>query len=287
MENEMSKEYKAYETVINSFTNPFRLFEFYGKLPIKGNREYNEALRIFQEWSHASIKKKLEKKQGDANTDLLDLMVQSNSDSALSTTELLHNIFLFFLAGHETTSGTLTSVLYFLSRHPDVQDKAREEVISLFGKSEPSFDDIKSLQYLNQVINEASRLLGPVPGVSRLAKEDCTLDGYFIPKGTFVICSFSNTHHDPEIWGEDVNQFNPDRWTPERVKERPNNSFNPFGAGARICLGQSFANLEMRMTLIKLLQKFKFGISTPEFIIPRAITVRPQPGFLLSISKLD
>ena len=232
------------------------------------------------------IEKKSEQSASERKVDLLDLMVESNEDTSLTRKELLNNIFLFFLAGHETTSGTLTATLYFLSRHPDIQDKVREEIEQIFHGDEPNYDSIKLLQYVNLVMNESSRLLGPVTSLSRVAKEDCTLEGYHVPKGTILVLSILNIHRDKDIWGDDVLEFNPDRWTPENVKKRPNNSFIPFGAGSRICLGNNFANLEMRITLVKLIQRFKFTIATPELVVPRAITVRPQPGFMLGIEKL-
>ena len=133
------------------------------------------------------------------------------------------------------------------------------------------------LQYLSLVINESSRLLGPITAITRIAKKDCTIEGYHVPRNTFLILVLINLHMDKDIWG-DVLEFNPDRWSPENSKKIPNHSFCPFGLGPRTCLASNYASLQLRITLVKLLQRFQFTVTTSEYVVSRSITVRPQPG---------
>ena len=246
-----------------------------------------EAMEVFSAWSNKMIDEKLNKSPlEERNVDLLDMMLESFEDTSLTRKELLNNIFLFFLAGHESQTGTLTATLYFLSRHQEVQDKVREELAHTLNGNAPTYDSVKSLQYLSQVINESSRLLGPVTAITRIAKSDCSIEGYHVPKNTFLILVLINMHKDKDIWGDDVLQFNPERWSPENSKKIPKHCFCPFGLGPRTCLASNYANLQLRITLVKLLQRFKFTVATPEYIVSRSITVRPQPNFMLGIHKL-
>lgn len=285
LNDKISEVYKAYEGTLEGFTNPLRFFPFYTKLPTKANKNYNLSVDTFWKWAKLAIDKK-RNECSDKMNDLLDAMVSSHFGDSdgyqLSDRELLHNIFLFFLAGHETTSGTLTFVLDFLARNQDVQEKCRKEVIDKIGiDNEPTFDTIEQLYYINNVIRETMRLRPPVLGISRQAANDCELDGYFIPKGTMAIGLTVNLQLDADHW-DDPQVFNPDRWNDNT---RKGINFMPFGAGARLCLGMSFANLEMRIMLVKMLQRYSFT-AHEEMKFERALTLRPQEGYSLKIKKL-
>ena len=233
----------------------------------------NEAMQIFSTWSNKMIDERLQKSpEEEKEVNLLDMMLESLEETSLTRKELLNNIFLFFLAGHESVTGTLTAALYFLSRHHEIQDKVREELALALKGSEPTYDSVKSLQYLSQVINESSRLLGPITAITRIAKKDCTIEGYHVPRNTFLILVLINLHMDKDIWGDDVLEFNPDRWSPANSKKIPNHSFCPFGLGPRTCLASNYA-LQLRITLVKLLQRFQFTVSTSEYVVSRSITV--------------
>jgi len=187
---------------------------------------------------------------------LLDLMIDSHDNENMTETELIQNFFLFFLAGHKTTSGTLSLVLDIFASHPEIQRKCREEVDNVLPGQNPDYDSIKNLKYLDNVIHETMRIRGVVNGLGRVAKQDCTLAGYHIPKGTFLLIAMSNLHNDPDVW-DNPQEFIPERWDSPKVQK---NVLMPFGLGERICLGMTFANLEMRLCLVKLLQRYEFFV---------------------------
>lgn len=140
-------------------------------------------------------------------------------------------------------------------------------------------------RYLNHVINETMRLRGPVVGISREAKNDTELMGYYVPKGTFATLISTNLQVDPALWGDDADQFNPDRWAAGRPSQVTSFGYMPFGSGPRMCLGMNFANLEMRVLLVRLLQRFEFH-AVDELRFIRGITVRPQDGYCVGVSAI-
>lgn len=221
--------------------------------------------------------------------DILDFMVEAHYHSEeygkLTDIELLQNILLFFMAGHETASGTLTFALDFLARHPDVQSKLRDEVLSVFPDNEvPTYNKLNELTYMNQVIHETLRLRCPVVQIRRVCKKETNIMGYHFPKGSIVAAAIANLHRDKDFWGEDAEEFRPERWN---EKKPPGVSYMPFGYGPRMCIGVNFANIEMRVVLARLLQRFVFAPHSKHLSLCRAsgVTVRPQEGYLLSIEN--
>lgn len=287
LHGKISEIYCAYEGILKIFTNPLFLIKGFSKLPIKSNKEFKKSMNDFKKWSIITIEKQL-KKMEDPNRshepNLLDAMIESHfaENSQLTEKELLNNIFIFFLAGHETTSGTLTFVLESLARHHDIQEKCRDEIKSLFQWGEiPTPEKLKKLHYLNLVINETLRVYPLVSAISREAKEDTQLNGYFIPKGTVVAAAIGNLQYRSDYW-ENSTTFDPSRWE-DKIHNAPH--FMPFGAGPRICLGMKFAKLEMQVVLINLLLRFKFDILS-DMKFQRGITLRPKEGYQLKISCL-
>lgn len=286
---ETTEQYSAYSILVNGISDPLRLFSLYEKLPLKKNREWIDAHNTFRNWATKLVNDCKELHSNDDNNDanrtpvLLDLMVQAHDDAGLNEIELFQNIFVFFLAGHETTSGTLTAVLHFLAKFPDIQERCFNEINEIFHGNSPDYDSIKKLNVVNSVISESMRLLGPVRALIRSSTVDCELGGYFIPKDTFISIQLRALQIDPTIWGDDATEFSLDRWTPEKVKQRSSaTSFIPFGGGPRSCLGTTFAQLEMRLALVIFLQKFEFTYIS-DWESHRSITEQPKPGFKIGI----
>ena len=319
LEGGLTKEYNAYNLIIKELTSFARVFPIYEKLPIESNRKLAAAVGDFDEWMNKIIKEKKEKnlevENDSEECDLLDLLVQSHnfnsSDDSLdefssikssqnnnenevnnnkefhtlSDKQLKQNIFLFFLAGHETTSGSLTFIIDFLSKNEKAQQKCREEVYRVIGKeNEPHYDTVKDLDYISAVIKESMRLSSPVGALSRVANEDTTLNGYFVPKGTIIFLVTEYTQKDPDIW-ENPDQFIPERWLDDKQKVPPF-AYMPFGAGPRVCIGFNFALLEMKIVLSMLLQRFAFFPTGDQLIFNKSFTLRPQDGYRIGIRKL-
>ena len=212
--------------------------------------------------------------------DLLEIMLASDLDTANIRYQLIN----FLVAGHETTSGALSFALYYLSRHPDVYARARAEVDQVWGADErPDFELIAKLRYVRRVFDEALRLQPTVPGYYRAAREDTVLAGvYPMRKGDWVLALTPVLHRDPR-WGPNPDEFDPDRFAPERLKARPAGLYKPFGTGERSCIGRQFALHEAVLILGTLVRRYDL-IADPnyELQIQERLTLMPK-GFRLGL----
>ncbi|CAO3635458.1 unnamed protein product [Cunninghamella blakesleeana] len=231
----------------------------------------------------------------ESEKDLLTLMLEnelsgeSSGKKGLSDSELQSNINLFFVAGHDTTANSLATAIYYLAKHQDVQQHAREEAINIFGDEKvnvfPTVEETKKLIYINQIIKETLRIGGPVAQVTpRVTTEDTELSGTFIPKNTPIGVNMHDIHHNPNVW-KNPNTFNPDRFCPlgeAENMERDGYSFIPFSTGPRICIGMNFSLVEQRVLLSSLLRKYEFHL--PEDSIHKNELITSTVGVLSPIN---
>jgi cytochrome P450 len=190
-------------------------------------------------------------------------LVQQTRDPIELRSQLLN----ILLAGRDTTAGLLGWTFYLLARHPRVFKTLREVVIQTFGNGNGdnpkaiTFESLKQCTYLQFTLSESLRLFATVPANSRRAVRDTTLprgggpDGtapVFVKKDQEVGYSVHIMHHREDIWGGDVGEFKPERWT----GRKPGWEFLPFNGGPRICLGQQFALTEAGYVIVRLLQTF-------------------------------
>ena len=134
----------------------------------------------------------------------------------LSDAEICDELVLFMLAGHDTTSTTITYALWALGRHRELQDRVLDEVAEL-GDRALTPDDIPRLRFTVQVLHEALRLCPPAPSISRMAMRDVEVDGYRVPAGTMAVVGIYAMQRDPALW-DDPLEFDPDRFSPERSR---------------------------------------------------------------------
>ncbi|KAI9306770.1 cytochrome P450 [Cunninghamella echinulata] len=202
----------------------------------------------------------------DAEKDLLTLMLESelNGEGSLTNEELNSDLNVFFTGNHDTTSSTMSSIFYYLAKHPDVQQRAREEAIKIFGDEpadiSPTADQLKELVYINQVIKETLRMNGPALQITpRCTTKDTEIEGVFLPKGTKVTVAIYDLHHSPYNW-KNPEEFNPDRFADggeAEQKERGGLSWAPF---ARMCIGMNFSLAEQRIILSSFLRKYEWSL---------------------------
>jgi cytochrome P450 len=209
--------------------------------------------------------------------DLASLLVAArDGDDQLSDDEVREQILIFLLAGHETTSMSLTFAFHLLGRHPDVQNKVRDEVKQVLGDRSPTASElISDLPYTTAVLKEAMRLYPAAPITGRRSLEDTTIGGYDIPAGSDVVLSVWSIHHRADIW-PDPERFNPDRFLGHPDIGRY--EWMPFGAGPRACIGQHFSMLESVATLAELVRDFDFvapADSTDQVPVGSGITLYP------------
>jgi cytochrome P450 len=178
---------------------------------------------------------------------------------------------LFMLAGHDTTSTTLSYALWALGHHPDIKEQVYAEVAAL-GNRPLNPGDVPSLECTVRVLHEALRLCPPAAGVPRLVTRDLVVDGYRLVAGTVALVSFWTMHRDPKLW-DDPLTFDPDRFLPERTQGRSRWQYRPFGGGPRSCVGDHFAMLEATLALATIVRSVEIHSMDDDFPLETPFTV--------------
>ncbi|XP_050381753.1 cytokinin hydroxylase-like [Argentina anserina] len=191
----------------------------------------------------------------------------------------------FFFAGHETTALLLTWTVMLLASNPSWQEKVRAQVKEVCNGETPSADHLSRLTLLNMVINESLRLYPPATVLPRMAFEDIKLGDLHIPKGLSIWIPVLAIHHSKELWGKDVNEFNPERFA---SKSFTPGRFIPFAAGPRNCIGQSFAIMEAKIILAMLISRYSFTTSPSYRHAPVVVlTIKPKYGVQVCLKPID
>ena len=189
----------------------------------------------------------------------------------LSDDDICHELVLFILAGHDTTSSTLTYSLWALGQHPAIQDRVFDEVSAL-GDRPLTPDDVPRLGYTVRVLHEALRLCPPAAGTPRMLNRDLAVDGYRVEAGTMAVVSFYAMHRDPYLWDRPLT-FDPDRFLPERSRGRSRWQYLPFGGGPRSCIGDHFAMLEATLALATIIRAARIESLKDDFPLATPFTV--------------
>ncbi|WP_228526506.1 MULTISPECIES: cytochrome P450 [unclassified Flavobacterium] len=188
--------------------------------------------------------------------DLLNMLLETRYEDTgepMSISQLIDEIKILFIAGHETTANALTFAVYLLGRHPEVQQKILNEIIEIESQTDNIVEQLQKMTYTNAVLNEAMRLYPPAWITDRQNVEDDTLAGFNIKKETLIGVSFYELHRNPKYW-ENPDKFDPERFLGDQ-KKISMQYFYPFGAGPRMCIGSGFAIYEMCLTIAHIIKK--------------------------------
>lgn len=255
-------------------------------IPTPLNIKFNRAMRLQDRAIYEIIEDR--KKSNTEHHDLLAMLMEAEDEETgekMTPKQLRDECLTLFSAGHETSANALTWTFYLLDQNPEVLEKLIREIDEVLGGRMPSAADIRNLGYTHQVIQEAMRLYPPAWIIGREALEEDEIKGYRIPKKAMVtMCTFA-LHRRNTLW-ENPEIFDPDRFTPNRIKARHKYAYIPFGGGPRLCIGTHFAMMEMQLALAMILQKFFIKVVPDQEIkLEPLITLRPYNGIQVTLEK--
>lgn len=261
-------------------------------LPLSPRRRLIDASARVDEDLRAVARRK--RAAGTTGDDVLTMLLATRDEGgdALSEDELLGQLFILFLAGHDTTKSAISWTLFLLSQHPSILADVRDELRSVLGGSAPTAPQIPRLALLDRVVKESLRLFPPAPFTPRITTRAVSLGGVDLPAKTEVILSPYCLHREPDLYPE-PQRFHPARW--EKLDPSPF-EYAPFGAGPRMCIGAGFAALELRVALSILLQRFGFELAPGARVDRRtSVVMSPRhglpmilrsPGELISVPRV-
>jgi cytochrome P450 len=256
------------------------------RVPTRRNRRFKEAKGLLDEMVFGLINER--RRTAEDNDDLLSMLLAARDEDTgegMSDQQIRDEVMTLILAGHETTGAALTWTWYLLSQNPDARSKLQAELDQVLSGRAPRLDDLDLLPYTRMAFAEAMRLYPPAWGLPREAIAADTLSGYHIPAGSLVNLSQWVTQRHPDFW-EKPEQFDPERFTPERSEGRPRFAYFPFGGGARQCIGNNFALIEAQLALAVLAQRYTLDLvpGHPVELDP-TFTLRPRHGMMMTIRE--
>lgn len=208
--------------------------------------------------------------------DLLNMLMETryeDTGEGMSMQQLIDEIKVLFIAGHETTANALTFTLHFLGRYPEIQQKIFDEIREIESHTDNVIEQLQKMTYTNAVLNESMRLYPPAWITDRENVEDDSLAGFKIKKNTLIGISFYELHRNPKYW-DNPDQFIPERFLGEQ-KKKSMQYFYPFGAGPRMCIGTGFAIYEMCLAISQIVKKYEIKTKNETVKFNPLVTLKP------------
>lgn len=278
----------AFGRFFKQYDERFGLYLIPEWLPTPGNLRYRRAIKKLDGIVLRIIRSKAA--TGNANghsPDVLSILLRSLEGKHRDGEEVQvrDEMMTLFFTGHETTALALAWTFYLLGLNPEKEEKLHAEVASVLQGRAPAFADLAQMPFLEMVFKESLRLYPPAFGVVREALTDCEIAGYPIPKGATLAMFQWSVHRDPRFFPR-PEEFVPERWDKEFTRSLPRCAYFPFGAGPRLCIGNTFAQAEVPLLLAAIVQKYRLPL-VPGHRVATApsLTLRPLRGIRVTLRK--
>ncbi|KAH6895655.1 cytochrome P450 [Thelonectria olida] len=255
-------------------------------LPMKEAREfrrYYDEARIFVRLFVTSRLEGIKVGEEDLPNDALQGLV-SHTDSNWNIDAIVESVINLLVLGHDTTACSITWAIHELSKRQYIQQRIRSEILNL----RHAGASVEKGQYLQSFVMEVLRHHCAVPMAPREAIVDMEIAGTFIPQGTVIQLSPAIVNLHPSIWGEDAQEFNPDRWLAKEGPHKNKFAFETFHNGPRMCIGKNLTIIEMKIMLAELVSRFQIDAyhTGPIEIASPSFTLRPKEKLLVHLRKL-
>ena len=254
-------------------------------VPTPHNRRVARALQEFDDFVYELI----EDRRGDEEKydDVLStfMLAEDEGGEQMSDKQIRDEVITFIIAGHETTASHLSWTFYLLAEHPEVRERVEREVDEQLSGMMPTMEEVRGLDYLEQVIDESMRLYPPAWTIEREPLEDDVIEGFHIPAGSTVTVGPYFVHRNAQVW-DDVDEFRPERFGPDADAPDHRYAHFPFGGGPRMCAGADFAILEAKLILSAVIRRFRLDLVEEASVEPEATaTIRPRDGLAMTLRR--
>lgn len=255
--------------------------------PTPGNRRFFEDVERINTFTYDLIAAR--RRDPAEKEDLLNMLLLAQdrtTGEGMTDKELHDELMTVLFAAREDPENALSWTLYLLAQHPQETAQLRQELQEVLAGRQPTFEDLPNLPYLDMVVQESLRLFPPTWSLLRDVQETDEIGGYEIPRGTMILLNIYEAHRMPEFWPE-PEQFQPERFLPEIVKERPRHAYLPFGFGPRQCIGRDLALMIIRLVLAMIIQTYDVSLA-PGYQMQRdaQLTLGPRHGVSMILKEV-
>src|SRR5262249_38164234 len=255
-------------------------------IPTRRNRQFRRAVALYDVLVQQIITARRQALLSTPATDVLGLLLAACDDTSgegMSDRQLRDEVITFIGAGAETSAHALSWTWYLLAQHPEIARRVHAELDTVLGGRPPTLHDLPHLPYSRMVLDEALRLYPPSVVLPRQANAADEISGYAVPQDAVVVISQYIVHRHPDFWSA-PEQFQPERFTPAQEARRHRFAYIPFGEGPRMCIGKSFALMEMHLVLTPIAQAYHPQLVPEPPVVPElAVTLRPRDGLWMTV----
>lgn len=265
---------KDADRINKAFIDTVRAGVAYVRKPVPGGRWWKglRSRKVLEEFFYENIPAK----RARETPDLFSVLCHAESDEGHSFTDedVVNHMIFVLMAAHDTSTITMTQMAYRMAKAPEWQQRAHEQSMEL--NPELGYDDLGKLTVIDQVMKESLRMCPPVPAQPRMAVKDTSVQGYFVPKGSFVSVPQLTNHRDPEFY-TNPDMFDPERFSKERAEDKGHRmAWMPFGGGVHKCIGLYFGQMEIKTILHHLVRDYEWSVPD-SYQIPMDYSSLPVP----------
>jgi cytochrome P450 len=258
-------------------------------LPLPGKLRKRRALRTLDNliWGIIRQRRASGVDKGDLLSMLLLAVDEESDGTGMTDRQVRDEALTLFNAGHDSTAAGLAWVWYLIARHPEVEARLLAEVRDVLGERPATYEDVARLRYLEMVLKESLRLYPPTVALFiREALEPVELGGYPVAKGDWVYLFAWVTQRDPRFF-EEPEKFDPERFAPGRAEKIPPYAYFPFGGGPHVCIGNTFAQMEMALIVATVLQRYRLELAPDQGPVEPElhVAIRPRGGLRLRLAR--